>query len=242
MSATNPALYECAPIESDWDRQEESPDAIEPSWIEGRLERDAHGCFSTEFARRVQAAAAGDREALGDVLESCRQALLNAAQHLLPKDLQTKGDAADLVQDTLLEAQRDFGRFQGRQQKELAAWLGHILRNNFYNWTRAYRGCGKRQVSREISLDDRAMNDLKEVLCVGSLSPTSAAILREEIVTGRRVLERLPESYRRVLYLRTGEALSFKEIAAQVGCTAGAARKTWQRAMQQFGKEFRSQR
>ncbi|HEV3343545.1 MAG TPA: sigma-70 family RNA polymerase sigma factor [Pirellulales bacterium] len=209
----------------------------ELAWKENDCEQEAHDTSPPEFRLLIRAAAAGDREAQGWVLESCWQALLHAAQHLLPRDLQAKGDAWDLVQDTLLEAHRDFSRFQGYEQKELKAWLTHILRNNFYNWARAYRGCGKRQIAREVSLDDRAMTDLKEVLCVGSPSPSSAAILREEIFSGRRVLEQLPEKYRQVLFLRTGEGWSFKAIGAQFGCTAGAARKTWLRAIEQFRKE-----
>jgi RNA polymerase sigma-70 factor, ECF subfamily len=61
----------------------------------------------------VAAARAGSREALGRALEIHRHYLLAIAERQLDPDLRSKGGASDLVQETFLEAQRDFAQFGG---------------------------------------------------------------------------------------------------------------------------------
>ena len=57
-----------------------------------------------------------------------------------------------MVQETFLEAQRDFGRFRGTTDGELRAWLRQLLLHNLANFARSYRGTEKRQVEREVHL------------------------------------------------------------------------------------------
>src|SRR5262245_58290664 len=76
-----------------------------------------------EGARWLSDARAGSPEALGAVLEACRGYLLLIAQGELSPDLRAKAGASDLVQQTFLDAQRDFGRFRGESVAELRAWL-----------------------------------------------------------------------------------------------------------------------
>src|SRR5215472_3181235 len=93
-------------------------------------------------------ARAGDREALGRALEVCRRYLLLIAERQLDDDLRAKGGASDLVQETFLEAQRDFARFEGTSPEELRAWLRQVLLHNVGAFTRRYRGTTKRAVGR----------------------------------------------------------------------------------------------
>ena len=90
----------------------------------------------SDAAQRLAAARAGSREALGQVLQACRGYLLLLAERELDPDLQTKGGASDLVQETFLEAQKDFANFQGNSEGELRAWLRQILLHNLANFTR----------------------------------------------------------------------------------------------------------
>ena len=74
-----------------------------------------------EFQLWLTAARDGCRDALGKALESCRRYLLCVARHELDLSLQAKGGASDLVQETFLEAHRDFDRFRGDSEVELLA-------------------------------------------------------------------------------------------------------------------------
>jgi RNA polymerase sigma-70 factor (ECF subfamily) len=101
---------------------------------------------------RLAAARAGSQEALGEALEACRHYLLLIADRELDPDLRAKGGASDLVQETFLEAHRDFPRFEGKTESELLAWLRQLLLHNLSNFTRRYRATAKREVTREIPL------------------------------------------------------------------------------------------
>ena len=46
-------------------------------------------------------------------MEACRLYLLSIADRRLDEDLRAKGGTSDLVQETFLEAQRDFGAVSG---------------------------------------------------------------------------------------------------------------------------------
>ena len=51
-----------------------------------------------------------------------------------------KVDASDLVQETMLEAYRDFDRFQGRSEQEWMAWLRKILAHNVADLSARFAG------------------------------------------------------------------------------------------------------
>src|SRR5215469_11026738 len=118
-------------------------------------------------------ARAGSPEALGQVLETFRGYLLLVAGRELDPELRAKGGASDLVQDTFLEAQRDFGQYHGASGDELRAWLRRLLLNNVANFTRQYRERAKRDVGREIPLEaGRSSHDRGAGLEANTLSPS----------------------------------------------------------------------
>jgi RNA polymerase sigma-70 factor (ECF subfamily) len=177
-------------------------------------------------------ARAGSREALGQLLEECRGYLLLVAGQELAADLRVKGGASDLVQETFLEAQKDFGRFRGTSEAELVAWLRCLLLHRLSKFARRFRKTQKRGLSREVALGggDSAADPAAGV---ASDTPTASGHLmaREQLLALERVLELLPEDYRRVLALRYQEQKSFEEIGRLMDRSAEAVRKLWWRAL-----------
>jgi RNA polymerase sigma-70 factor (ECF subfamily) len=190
----------------------------------------------------LAAARAGSREALGNVLESCRKYLSLVAARELDCDLHAKGGTSDLVQETFLEAQRDFARFQGNSEGELLAWLRQILLNNVSNFTRRYRGTRKRELNREVPIatEDSASSP-GLVLPDLMLTPYSQAVQHEQAEALRRAVERLPEEYRQAIVLRYLEGRSFEEIGQRLGRSPDAARKLWSRAMERLRQQWEGQ-
>jgi RNA polymerase sigma-70 factor (ECF subfamily) len=192
-----------------------------------------------ESAQRLAAARAGSQEALGQALEACRGYLLLIAQRELGAPLQAKGGASDLVQETLMEAVRDFGHFQGTSEDELLHWLRRLLLNNLADFIRQYRETGKRQIDREVRLEGGDSSDERGGGLAASLpSPSNEAIAIEQAEAIRRAVERLPDDYRRVLVLRYQEGRSFEEIGTLLGLTANAARKLLLRAVERVQREL----
>jgi RNA polymerase sigma-70 factor (ECF subfamily) len=183
-------------------------------------------------------AQAGRPDALGQVLEAYRRYLLGIAERELDSALQAKGGASDLVQETFLEAQRDFAQFHGASGDELQAWLRRLLLNNLANFTRRYRGTDKRDVGREVPLAAAAPGVADPGLLAEAPSPSGAAVANEQAEAVRAALARLPEDYRQVLVWRYQEGRSFEEIGQRLQRTANAARKLFARALERFEQEL----
>jgi RNA polymerase sigma-70 factor, ECF subfamily len=191
-----------------------------------------------DAAKWLPAAQAGSREALGLVLEACQGYLLHIARMELEPALLPKGGASDLVQQTFLEAQRDFARFKGTTPDALLAWMRQLLLNNLSNFRRDFRR-QKRRVTREVALPERdSSGPAGGILRGKNPSPSAAAMRSEEREALERAVERLPEDYRRVIERRYREGRSLEEIASLMGRSANAVRKLWARAVDRLQIEL----
>lgn len=203
------------------------------SHSEGVSRQPDHG-----VALLLEAARRGRDDAFGRLFETFRRHLLAVAHRELPHTLRGKIGASDLVQETAVDAQRDFPGFRGSSPEECFAWLRTILRNNVVDAVRRYEGSQKRATGREISLasiDGRrqgAMLELPHGL------PDKSAIRREDADGLMAAIARLPLDHRTVLQLRYWEGLSFPDIGARLGRSSDAVRKLWYRAVERLQIEF----
>lgn len=186
----------------------------------------------------LQDAHKGDAAALGRALQSCRDYLLLVASRGLDAELNAKGGASDLVQDTLLGAHRDFARFRGRSRAELLAWLCKILQNNLSVFRRRYRGTRKRQISLEVAIGAASAGGAYAELLCDSQTPSTNAARGEQARALMAALERIPEDYRRVVIWHQYDRLTFEEIGSRLNRSAEAARKLWSRALVRLTKEL----
>lgn len=176
----------------------------------------------------------GSGPALGQLLELYRNYLALMARLQVGRRLQGKVDSADLVQETFLEAHRDFGDFRGRTEAELLAWLRRILAANLANQVRRYCGTQRRDLNLERDLDreiDQSWRVLDRGLIAPQSSPSQQAARRERAVLLADALGRLPDDYREAIVLRHLEGLSFPEVAGRMGRTEDSVKKLWARAL-----------
>ena len=71
------------------------------------------------FSHQLGQSREGSAEALGELLGQYRSLLLWTANQAMNSDLRTKVAASDVVQETLLEAFRDFQHFCGDSDQQL---------------------------------------------------------------------------------------------------------------------------
>jgi RNA polymerase sigma-70 factor, ECF subfamily len=199
---------------------------------------NATGRFDPE--QLLAEARGGRSESLGRVLELNRTYLALLARTQIDAHLQGRIDASDLVQETFLDACRDFDQFRGTSQIEWVAWLRKILTYNLARVVQRQVAAQKRSTRREVSLENRlaAMDGSSgriETALVGRhSSPSSHAGRRERAQCLADQLARLPTDYREVLVLRNLEGLPFPEVARRMGRSAGAVRILWVRAVDQL--------
>jgi RNA polymerase sigma-70 factor (ECF subfamily) len=192
---------------------------------------------AAEIEQWIAQARQGNRDALGRLLDTCRRYLLLVANQELHAALHPKVAPSDIVQDTLMEAGRDFPRFQGATQEELLGWLRGILRNNVANVHRHFE-TDKRQVALEVPLAETPLVELRDRILDPAESPSGVALARERDEQLERAMQQLPEHYRQVLLWHATDGLTFVQIAAKLGNTADAARKQWARAVEELGKRL----
>lgn len=184
--------------------------------------------------RLLRLARAGDADALGRLLELYRNYLALLARVQISRRLQSKVDAADLVQETFLKAHRHFSQFRGGTEGELVAWLRQILASTVANLVRHYYGTQ----GRDVRLERELMEELEQSsqawglgLVASVSSPSHRAARREEAVLLADALRKLPDDYSEVIVLRHLEGLPFADVARRMSRSVDSVEKIWIRAL-----------
>jgi RNA polymerase sigma-70 factor (ECF subfamily) len=188
----------------------------------------------------LREACEGSLAAQGQVLQDCRQYLLLIAQEKLDDSVRVKVAVSDVVQDTLIEAHRDFEQFAGRSPQEFRAWLRQILLNNLANTRRHYREVKKRRLLCEVQLDDSRCKAIATAIADSLPSPSQCAIADEEQSRLARVLATLSDDDQLVIDLRHRQQLSFREIGQKMNRSADATRMLWWRAFERLAAKLES--
>ena len=189
----------------------------------------------------IQTVRAGTDAGLGPLLELYRNYLRLLARIEIGRRLQGKLDASDLVQETFLEAHRNFARFQGTSEPQFVSWLRQILAAKVANLLRHYLGTQGRDVrlERELAADlDQSSRALGAELIAPLSTPSQHAVRREQGVLLADALERLPPDYREVIVLRHLEGQSFPEVARRMERSVDSVQKLWLRALARLRRAF----
>lgn len=185
----------------------------------------------------IQAARQGDAECRERLFELCRSYLGFAARAQVETWLRAKVDASDVVQQTMLEAHRDFERFEGATEKEWVAWLKRILAHNVADFIRQYRGTAKRQQRREVRFRDPAATQsafgVPEPAAPGD-TPSQEFIKLDDEFRVAAALATLSPDYQEVIVLRNLERLPFNDVAERMGRSRPAVQMLWMRAIRKL--------
>jgi RNA polymerase sigma-70 factor (ECF subfamily) len=153
--------------------------------------------------------------------------------------LKAKVDAADIVQETLLEVFRESYRFQGLLEGEFKALLVRILLNNLLGVIRQYRRSLKRSIRREISFDRLASDrEFTLNLIAETPSPDSSLVEKEQQQRLMLLVEELSERERTAFTLRSLDDRTYSEIGRCLGCSSVAARKLYIRVKERLRREL----
>ena len=188
---------------------------------------------SEVFERLLTLARGEDREALGRLLEDYRNYLTLLAKLQIDRRVQGKVDAADLVQETFVEAHRRFDAFRGHSEGELMSWLRKILLSKFMMLLRRFYGTGRRDLRLEQQLDAELeqSSQMVRALAQSHSSPSQKAARREEALLLADAVSRLEADYREVIILHDLEQLSLTEVAQRMGRSINSAQRLWIRAL-----------
>jgi|GEM_PF-3078777 len=178
----------------------------------------------------------GWKSVVDRAVEDYQDFLMAIADRGLAQDLKSKGDASDVVQDTLVDVYREYYRFEGLSDEEFKALLVRMMWNNLKSFTRRYRGSIKRAVAREVSL-----SKLKDDAGLGMRERATepSPFERDDFQQLKRSVDRLPERDRLVVRWRFEDDRTYRAIGNQLGCSAVAARKLCLRAIDRLRSDMR---
>jgi RNA polymerase sigma-70 factor (ECF subfamily) len=176
----------------------------------------------------VRRAAAGDREAAGELARRYEARVRAAIHRRLGDLLRARLDTEDLFQSAIAASLRDLGGLRYHGEPAFVGWLTQVAERRIRDSAR-FHGAARRDVGREGPLPEG------DLLPGGRTSPTQGA-LRTEATAGLRVaMEVLPEIDRRVVELHSFQGMGFREVAAAVGLPdKNAARHVFQRVLRRM--------
>jgi RNA polymerase sigma-70 factor (ECF subfamily) len=142
--------------------------------------------------------------------------------------LQAKFSHSDLLQITSLQAFENLHQFHGNTFEEFGCWLLGIMDHTVAGQNRKYHRPG-RDITKEIPLEtvwDRL---------------TARQVVSENDETSQRLkaaLDKLPETYRKLVVWHYYEKKSHQEIGNLIGASADAAKHTCHRAVGKLAFEL----
>lgn len=164
--------------------------------------------------------ARGDESALGDFYRAFEGPLYRFAYARLNDSF----EAADIVNDVMMEVWRNATRFEGRSK--VSTWVFGIARHKSIDRLR------KRRPDHGEELDDNLPDDEGD-------DPETCVLAAENAELVRLCIEGLSEAHREVVHLAFFEDLPYAEIAGIAGCPEGTvktrmfhAKKALQRCLQ----------
>jgi len=155
-------------------------------------------------AALASAVAAGDEQAVRELLRRHNQRLFRTARAILRDD----AEAEDAVQEAYLKAIRAIGSFRG--DAKLSTWLTRIVANE------ALERLRKRKRAEVVPLEP----DVERAYEANAEAPETPEVSAMRAQT-RRIVERridaLPEAFRTVFVLRVVEEMTVEETSAALG-------------------------
>ncbi|MBN2562643.1 MAG: sigma-70 family RNA polymerase sigma factor [Phycisphaerae bacterium] len=168
----------------------------------------------------------GDEEALDQLLKREYPVLKQRLAGKIPKRHQAVLSADDVIQETFAEAVDAIRRkqFAPRGEGSFAAWLRTIAQHNFVD---AIKGLDTRVPKNRKRIvpggSDESRNALLEQLHVTNSTPSRHARHNERLDHLEQAIEQLVGTHQRVIKMYDIEQRPMAEVAAEMGCSEGAA-------------------
>jgi RNA polymerase sigma-70 factor (ECF subfamily) len=158
----------------------------------------------------------GDRRALDQLFSVYGERIRRIIRLRMGKELRSKPESMDLVNEALMCAVRDLKEFSYRDEGDFLRWLAQIAENRIRdNLDRLH--AGKRDIRKESPLDDDTSKGTNRHNRVQQLavSTTPSAILskKEELDKLENAIDQLKPEHREIILLAKIEGLSYKEVA-----------------------------
>jgi RNA polymerase sigma-70 factor (ECF subfamily) len=176
----------------------------------------------------------GEESALNHLYKVYGERVLWMIRFRMSKELRSKLESMDVVQDTLLQALRGLEGFTYKNEGDFVRWLSKIAENELRGNLRKLHA-DKRDIRKEIPQQDDATTsrDDRARVFEPARNTTPSVILskKEELDKLEKAIDKLKPEYKEVIIWAKIDGLSYKEIGNRLGKSADAAGHLLLRAM-----------
>jgi RNA polymerase sigma-70 factor (subfamily 1) len=173
----------------------------------------------------VEKVKGGDQEAFSGLFRKYSRRLAVLIHYKLGAELRGSREVDDILQETLLRAFRDIGRFHYRTPGSFLSWLSSIADHAIVDAAR-YDARQRRAAELAPLSQGPEPADTK--------TPSRLLAQMESVARLLERLDALPEDYRRAILLAKIEGLSTAELAERMGKSREAAALLVHRAVKRF--------
>ena len=195
---------------------------------------------------KLDAALAGDREALVEVLEALGPRVRGRVANRISAHHRSAIDEDDVMQVTYIEAVTRLASFRGGGTSGFLAWLSRLAENNLVDAIRMIEADKrpnpkKRVRGQNVSPEADSMVALIELVGVTSTAPSEGATQNEVKRALDIVLDRMPPDYAQVIRMYDLQGQPAAAVAAEMGRSEGAVYMLRARAHDRLRDELPSE-
>ena len=182
----------------------------------------------------VALAKGGDNSALNQLCNVYGERVRRIVRLRMGKELRSKLDSMDLVQDALLSALEGLGDFTYKNEGDFLRWLSRIAQNALRdNLDKLH--ANKRDIRKEVRLGNYGPTTTgRFVKTPGPIDTTTPSVImsrKEDLDKLENAIDELKPEYRKVIVLAKIDGLSYNQIGERLGKSADAVGHLLSRAM-----------
>lgn len=190
--------------------------------------------FGQKTQELVILAKEGDDSALEQLCRVYGERVRRIVRLRMGRELRSKLDSMDLVQDALLSALEGLGDFTYKNEGDFVRWLSKIAENAFRdNLDKLY--AAKRDIRKEVRLSGYGPTTGDRFFGTpGPIDTTTPSVImsrKEDLDKLENAIDELKPEYRKVIVLAKIDGLSYNQIGERLGKSADAVGHLLSRAM-----------
>lgn len=185
----------------------------------------------------------GDRTALNQLYRAYSERVRWMVRLRMSKELRSKLESMDLVQDTLLHALNGLDDFTYKNEGDFIRWLSKISENELRGSLKKLHA-EKRDIRREVPLEGYGpTTGSRFVVNPGPIEITTPSVImskKEDLNKLEEAIDQLKPEYREVIVMSKIDGLSYKEMGERLGKSADAVGMLLSRAIVALTSVFES--
>lgn len=196
--------------------------------------------MSKDEQHLYERATKGDDAAVEELLERHLPGLRTYVRRNVSPGVLAKESSSDLVQSVCREVLEHADNFEYQGEAAFRSWLYQAALRKLIDRQRYYKA-EKRDTAREAAVaHSHDLSSEAAMVLAASLagSPSSEAIMHEEVQRLERGFAQLEEPDRAIIHMVYVLGLSHAQVAAKLSCTEVASRKQLSRALARLSKRI----